>query len=64
MNIFQLRLHAFNSMRIVTGALMEAPSFETIEIYAGEVERAANLFDRADRLFVRILAEARKLGWD
>ena len=61
---FQLRLHAFNSMRTVTGALMEAPSFETIEIYAGEVERAANLFDRADRLFVRILAEARKLGWD
>ena len=62
--LFQLRLGAFQIVRAVTEALMEAPSFETIAVYAGEVERAADLFDRADRLFVRILAEARKLGWD
>ena len=61
--LFQLRLHAFNSMRALAKALGEDPSFETIEMHAGEVERSADLFDRADRLFVRILAEARKLGW-
>ena len=62
--MFQLRLHAINLMRALTEGLVEDPSLETIELYAGEVERAADLFDRADRLFVRILAEARKLGLD
>ena len=54
----------FNLMRAVTEVLMEDPSLETMEMSAGDVERAADLFDRADRLFVRILAEARKLGLD
>ena len=62
--MFQLRLHAFNLMRALTEGLVEDPSLETIETYTGEVERAADLFDRSDRLVVRILAEARKLGLD
>ena len=60
----QLRLGAIQIMRAVTEVLMEDPSLETMEMSAGDVERAADLFDRADRLFVRILAEARKLGLD
>ena len=62
--MFQLRLHAFNSMRALSKDLVEDPSLETIEMYAGDVGRSADQFDRADRLLVRILAEARKLGWD
>ena len=60
----QLRLGAIQIMRAVTEVLMEDPSLETLEMSAGDVERAADLFDRADRLLVRILAEARKLGLD
>ena len=62
--MFQLRLHAFNSMRALSKDLVEDPSLETIEMYTGDVGRSADQFDRADRLLVRILAEARKLGWD
>ena len=62
--MFQLRLRAFNSMRDLVKDSVENPSLETIEMHSGEVERGADRFDHADRLFVQILAEARKLGWD
>ena len=35
--------------------LSGGPSLETIKMYAGDVDRSADQFDRADRLLVRIL---------
>ncbi len=62
LELFQLRRAAFYTMRSQTKDLMEDPSLAIEATYIADLERVADQFDRADRLLIRILAEARKLG--
>ena len=69
LELFQLRRAAFYTLRSQTKDLMdlmEGPPVRNVAAYVAGMEqtaeRAADQFDRADRLLPRILAEARKLG--
>ena len=62
LELFQLRRAAFYTMRSHTKDLMEDPFHALETTYIADIEWAADQFDRADRLLIRILAEARKLG--
>ena len=61
LELFQLRRAAFYTLRSRTKDLMEDLSLAIEATYIADLERAADQFDRADRLLIRILAEARKL---
>ena len=62
LELFQLRRAAFHTTRSLTEDLMEDPLLAIDTTYVAGLERVADQFDRADRLLVRILAEARRLG--
>ena len=62
LELFQLRQAAYYTTRVQFEEFMRNPSIATDAAYIAQLERAAGQFDRADRLLIRIYAEARKLG--
>ena len=59
LELFQLRRAAYYTTRSQTKDLMEDPSLAIEATYIENFERVADQFDRADRLLIRILAEAK-----
>ena len=64
LELFQLRFAAFHTIRRQVKGLTENPSKRITPMMTENAAQVADQFFRADRLVVRILAEARKLGWD
>ena len=64
--LFQLRRTAFYTTRFRMEQVMEYPSLAYEETYvatfSADMQRSIEQLDRSDRLVIRVLAEARKLG--